>query len=134
MPLQTEPLVHADGAFLHHADSHWLYPIGRVRPGTNIAALQAKISARCASGSRQVLPTRPTAWSADSQDACCAFSRGRRHSNLQQQRNGHQDADDPVVCCAVDCMRKYSEPDAGAHHGRRGEIAVRMALGAPGSE
>ena len=45
MPLQTEPYVHADGAFLHHPDSHWLYPIGRVRPGTNIAALQAKITA-----------------------------------------------------------------------------------------
>jgi len=46
MPLSTEPYVH-DGpsAILHHADSNWLYPLGRVRPGTNIAALQAILTA-----------------------------------------------------------------------------------------
>lgn len=46
IPLSSEPYVHgADQSILHHGDSHWLYPIGRVRPGTNIAALQAKLSA-----------------------------------------------------------------------------------------
>ena len=45
IPLSTEPLVHGeDQAILHHPDSHWLYPIGRVRPGTNVAALQSKLS------------------------------------------------------------------------------------------
>jgi macrolide transport system ATP-binding/permease protein len=44
LPLQTEPYVRADGSILHHPDSHWLYPIGRVRPGTNIGVLQAKLS------------------------------------------------------------------------------------------
>jgi predicted permease len=46
MPLSTEPYVHAGGAsILHHADSNWLYPLGRVRAGTNISALQGKLTA-----------------------------------------------------------------------------------------
>ncbi len=44
MPLQTEPYVRGDSSILHHPDSHWLYPIGRVHPGTNIGVLQAKLS------------------------------------------------------------------------------------------
>jgi predicted permease len=45
MPLQTEPYLRGDSAaILHHTDSHWLYPLGRVRAGTNIASLQAKLS------------------------------------------------------------------------------------------
>jgi predicted permease len=45
LPLNTEPYVHgADTAILHHTIAHWLYPIGRVRPGTSISALQAKLT------------------------------------------------------------------------------------------
>jgi predicted permease len=44
MPLQAEPYIRGDSAILHHADSHWLYPLGRVRPGTNIGALQTKLT------------------------------------------------------------------------------------------
>jgi predicted permease len=46
MPLQSEPYVRGEGSsILHHETSNWLYPLGRVRPGTNIAVLQAKLSA-----------------------------------------------------------------------------------------
>jgi len=55
MPLNTEPYVHGATAFLHHPESNWLYPLGRVRPGTNIVALQAKLSAAL----RDWLATRP---------------------------------------------------------------------------
>jgi len=55
IPLQTEPYVHGDGSYLHHAESHWLYPLGRVRPGTNIGVLQAKLT----SVLRQWLYSRP---------------------------------------------------------------------------
>ncbi|MGD0736147.1 MAG: ABC transporter permease [Terracidiphilus sp.] len=55
MPIQTEPYVHGDSAILHHAESHWLYPLGRVRPGTNVGALQTKLSVAL----RQWLYTRP---------------------------------------------------------------------------
>jgi len=44
-PLQLEPYIRGeDSAILHHADSHWLYPLGRVKRGTNIGSLQTKLS------------------------------------------------------------------------------------------
>ena len=55
LPVNTEPIVRGPGTILHHDDSHWLYPIGRVRPGTNIAHLQAKLSGAL----RNWLYTRP---------------------------------------------------------------------------
>jgi predicted permease len=55
MPLATEPYVHGDNAILHHADSHWLYALGRVLPGTRIGALEAKLSVAL----RQWLAARP---------------------------------------------------------------------------
>ncbi len=45
MPIQTEPYVSGEAnSILHHAEEHWLYPLGRVRAGTNVAALQTKLS------------------------------------------------------------------------------------------
>jgi macrolide transport system ATP-binding/permease protein len=55
MPLAAEPYLHGDSSILHHADSNWLYPIGRVRSGTNVGVLQAKLSVAL----RQWLSTRP---------------------------------------------------------------------------
>ena len=55
VPLNTEPYMRDTGSILHHADSNWLYAIGRVRPGTNISALQAKLSQAL----RNWLYTRP---------------------------------------------------------------------------
>ncbi|MFZ0418567.1 MAG: ABC transporter permease [Candidatus Sulfotelmatobacter sp.] len=56
MPLATEPYVQGSNSILHHADSNWLYPLGRVRPGTNVSVLQAKLSVAL----RQWLATRLT--------------------------------------------------------------------------
>lgn len=57
LPLNTEPYVRGESmAILHHSDSHWLYPIGRVHPGTSIGALQAKLTGAL----RQWLYTQPT--------------------------------------------------------------------------
>ncbi len=55
MPLASEPYVQGTNSILHHADSNWLYALGRVRPGTNVGALQAKLSAAL----RQWLATLP---------------------------------------------------------------------------
>jgi predicted permease len=55
MPIQTEPYVRGDSSILHHQESHWLYPLGRVRPGTDIATLQSKLSGVL----RQWIYTRP---------------------------------------------------------------------------
>jgi predicted permease len=45
IPVQTEPYLRGESSILHHENSHWLYPLGRVRPGTNIPLLQEKLSA-----------------------------------------------------------------------------------------
>jgi predicted permease len=55
IPLNQEPYARGDISILHSPESNWLYPLGRVRPGTNIAALQAKLSAAL----RNWLQTRP---------------------------------------------------------------------------
>jgi len=55
IPIQTEPYVRGDSAILHHPESHWLYLLGRVRPGTAIGPLQSKITVTL----RQWLYTRP---------------------------------------------------------------------------
>jgi predicted permease len=55
MPLNTEPYMRDSSSILHHAESHWLYLLGPVRPGTNIGALQAKITQSL----QQWLRTRP---------------------------------------------------------------------------
>lgn len=44
-PLSTEPYMREAGSILHHEASNWLYPVGRVRPGTSPRALEAKLSA-----------------------------------------------------------------------------------------
>jgi macrolide transport system ATP-binding/permease protein len=44
VPLHTEPDVEAGDAVLDNVESHWLYLLGRVRPGTNIPALQSKLT------------------------------------------------------------------------------------------
>ncbi len=44
MPIHTESYVEAGDAILSEPESHWLYPLGRVRTGTNIAALQSKLT------------------------------------------------------------------------------------------
>jgi predicted permease len=56
LPIQTEPYVRGQGSsILHNDEQHWLYPLGRVRPGTNIGALQTKLSVAL----RQWLSSRP---------------------------------------------------------------------------
>ena len=55
IPLNDEPLVEGPNSILHHADANWLYPIGRLRRGVSVAALNSKLSASL----RQFLYTRP---------------------------------------------------------------------------
>ena len=44
IPISVEPLIERDNTNLHVKESNWLYAIGRVKPGTQIGALQAKLS------------------------------------------------------------------------------------------
>jgi hypothetical protein len=134
MPLQTEPYLSTTGSsILHHAGvANWLYPLGRVRPGTNIGALQTKLSVAL----RQWLSTRPE------------LHRKRRIGHHSQAMHvvlapaaaasrpaaadgqGPEDVDDPLFGRAAHRLRQYRQPAAGARHYARAEVAVRMALGA----
>src|ERR1700678_2395841 len=44
LPLSAEPLVAGPASVLHHPDSNWLYPLGRLRKGVAVGPLQAKLS------------------------------------------------------------------------------------------
>src|SRR5271169_2286851 len=44
IPLAIEPVIEGKTSLLHVPDSNWLYAVGRVKPGTQIGPLQAKIS------------------------------------------------------------------------------------------
>ncbi len=56
MPLANETVLEGSNSSLKDPDSLWLYPLGRVRPGANMSALQTKLSVIL----RQWLATRPT--------------------------------------------------------------------------
>jgi len=55
LPINQEPYARGTSSILHHPEQNWLYPLGRIKPGTNIAALQGKLSAAL----RNWLYTRP---------------------------------------------------------------------------
>ena len=45
LPLINEPALHGQNSLLNHADEHWLYVIGRLKPGARPASVQAKVTA-----------------------------------------------------------------------------------------